>query len=250
MFEEGELPNYDTPTASSIDRAARDLHSVRWHKVAGTLELRCSCIAFWHVRCCSHHVALRDHLKLLRHGDGSYVKAATDKESRFVNSPATARSPALQNQATPTKTPAARLDQLRMMLRDSQTSLQQNPGDVDLQRAVEECQADIHRAQFGTPAGYGSGAGAGATAAGSSTKLRSCEVCKKNHKSATYCRVNLGHTAPPPPRSNKKLKTPNSRNKARSKQGGSRWAAMAHAAICEAGSPAKEGAQCAAQFGE
>jgi hypothetical protein len=248
MFEEGELPNHDTPTASSIDRAARDMHSVRWRKVAGTLELRCSCIAFWHVRCCSHHVALRDHLKLLRHGDGSYVKAATDKESRFANSPATARSPALQNQKTPTKTPAARLDQLRLMLRDSQTSLQQNPGDVDLQRSVEECQADIYRAQFGAPAGSGSGAGAGARATGSSTKLRSCEVCKKNHKSAAHCRVKLGHTAPPPPRSKKKRKKPNSKNKgARHK---ANWAAMAHAAICEAGSPEQAGAQCAAQIGE
>lgn len=103
MFEEGELPNYDTPTASSIDRAARDLHSVRWRKVAGTLELRCSCIAFWHVRCCSHHVALRDHLKLLRHGDGSYVKAATDKEGRFANSPATARSPRAPEPSNPHK---------------------------------------------------------------------------------------------------------------------------------------------------
>ena len=104
-FDSYSVGEADFSTAKEIDDAARNLHRCHWRKAGGNSrwELRCSCMAFWHVRCCSHEIAVKDELSILHTNGGSFVDSAVRKQGAQRSGRKTSRSSALGKQTTPTK---------------------------------------------------------------------------------------------------------------------------------------------------
>ena len=127
-------------------------------------KLWCSCIAFWHVRCCSHQTATKDVLGILHCGGASYVQAAMKTQQPQRPGKKTTRSRALQHQTTPTKGA-------------SNAAVGKRSGPAPSNSNTPRSRRKISTRSPATEA--------------------RCWDCKMKRKGTQFCRLEKKHTAPP-----------------------------------------------------